>query len=76
MPLLLSILKDLLASHRVKAARNQLLGGIAERNGEHAAAAMAAETENPSGSIAVGKIVGLTLAAGWFFGYTPNHFKW
>jgi hypothetical protein len=67
LPLPLSIRKDLLASQRVKAARNQLLGGIAERSGEHAAVAMATETGNPLGSTAVGKIVGLALAAIWFF---------
>jgi len=67
LPLFLSIRKDLLASQRAKEARNQLLEGIAERSGKHAAKGIAAETGDPLGSLAAGKIVGLVLAVVWFF---------
>lgn len=67
LPLLLPIQNDLLRSRRVKAARDQLLGTIAESSGEHAAAAMATATETSWGSVVVGEIVGLALVAVWFF---------
>jgi mannose/fructose/N-acetylgalactosamine-specific phosphotransferase system component IIC len=67
LPLLLPIRNDLLHSRRVKTARDQRLGTIAESRGKHTAAAMATETDTSFGGAVAGEIVGLALAAVWFF---------
>jgi len=79
LPLLLAIRNDLLQSWRVKAAHDQMLGTTAESRGrhlrtdeekrdfEHAMRGFARETGTAHGSGVVGEIVGLALAAVWFF---------
>ncbi len=67
LPLLLPIRNDLRNARQVKAARDRMLGTIAESRGEHPAMAFAAEAETAHGSAVVGEIVGLALAAVWFF---------
>ncbi len=62
LPLLLTIRRDLRDSRRVKTT----LKDIAESNAEHAAF-FSKEVGEPSGPCAVGEIVGLVLAAVWFF---------
>ena len=67
LPLLLPIFKDILQSRRVKGARDQLLRTFAESRDETATRALATETMTAHSSGVVGEIVGLALAAAWFF---------
>ncbi len=67
LPLFLPIRNDILQSRRVKAARDQLLRTIVESRDETATRALTTETMTAHGSGVVGEIVGLALAAIWFF---------
>jgi hypothetical protein len=67
LPLLLPIRNDFLQSMRVKAAREQLLGTVAESHDKHTVKAMTEATSTAHWGSVVGEIVGLALAAAWFF---------
>jgi hypothetical protein len=67
LPLLLPIRNDIIQAMRVREAREQLLATIAGSRDEGTMSTLATETMTAHGSGVVGEIVGLVLAALWFF---------
>jgi hypothetical protein len=66
-PLIIEIRKDFREYQRYIAAREQMLNAFAKSDGDQIKHLMDKETKSAHGSTVLGEIVGLVLAAIWFF---------